>query len=80
MGKKFRIELDGIDVGQIVDGITSRAESWQKTADFLETGYSFDDSFVCEECSDADEATKIAAHFSSIAACIQRQVTEQGGW
>jgi hypothetical protein len=46
----------------------------------LETGYSFDDSFVCEECSDADEATKIAAHFSSIAACIQRQVTEQGGW
>jgi hypothetical protein len=80
MGKKFTIKLDSVDVGQLLDGLTSRAESWQKTADFLQTGYSADDSFICEECTDPDEATSIANHFATIAKSIERQVNEQGGW
>ena len=47
---------------------------------FMESGYSSDDSFICEECTDADEATQIAKHFAAIAASIEQQVAEQGGW
>jgi hypothetical protein len=80
MGKKFTIVLDSIDVGQLLDGLKSRAESWRKTGDFIESGYSSDDSFICEECSDAEEATNIAKHFAAIAVSVERQVAEQGGW
>ncbi len=34
----------------------------------------------CEECSDADEAQKIADHYQRIINAIERQVDEQGGW
>ncbi|MGH8094178.1 MAG: hypothetical protein ACREIF_12020 [Chthoniobacterales bacterium] len=80
MDKKFAIVLDSIDVGQLLDGLTTRAEAWHKTADFMESGFSGDDSFICEECADAEEAERIAKHFEAIAARIQRQVGEQGGW
>ncbi len=80
MGKKFTIELDSVDVGQLLDGLESRAESWRKTADFMESGYSGDDSFICEECTDAVEATHVAKHFAAIAASIEQQVAQQGGW
>ena len=39
-----------------------------------------DDSFACEECSDADEAQKIADHYQRIITAIERQIEEQGGW
>ena len=80
MSKKFTIVLDSVDVGQMLDGIEARAESWRKTVDFMESGYSSDDSFICEECTDADEGTQIAKHFAAIAASIDQQVAEQGGW
>lgn len=80
MGKKFTIVLDSIDVGQLLDGLESRAESWRKTADFMESGYSRDDSFICEECSDPEEARKISKHFEAVAAAIEKQIAEQGGW
>jgi hypothetical protein len=80
MGNKFTIVLDSIDLGQLLDGLTTRAEAWRKTAEFVESGYSADDSFICEECTDAEEATKIAEHFKAIAKSIERQVGEQGGW
>jgi hypothetical protein len=80
MGKQIRISLDSLDVGQLLDGLRERAESWQKTAEFLESGYVADDSFICEECSDANEATQIAEHYQSLAVSIEWQVDEQGGW
>ena len=80
MGRTFRINIDGFNLGQLLDGLRIRAESWRKTADYLETGFSADDSFICEECDDAEEATKIADHYDRIIALIDRQVQEQGGW
>ena len=80
MGKQIRIILDSLDVGQLLDGLRTRAESWQKTSEFLESGYIADDSFVCEECSDADEASQIAEHYRRLVVSIERQVDEQGGW
>jgi hypothetical protein len=35
---------------------------------------------VCEECSDADEAQKIADHYQRIISAIERQIEERGGW
>jgi hypothetical protein len=80
MGKQIRISLDSLDVGQLLDGLRQRAESWQKTAEVLESGYVADDSFICEACSDLKEATQIAEHYRSLVVSIERQVDEQGGW
>ena len=80
MGKTFHVRLDGFDVGQILDGLRCRQESWTDTAIYLRDEYFPDDSFVCEECSDADEAQKIANHYQRIINAIERQVDEQGGW
>jgi len=80
MGKTFRITIDSFDLGQILDGLRVRAESWHNTAKYLESGESPEDFFVCEECRDAEEATQIADHYDKIISAIQRQVEQQGGW
>jgi len=69
-----------LDLGQLLDDLRIRAESWRKTADYLESGFAPDDSFICEECSGSEEATNIADHYDRIIALIERQVQEQGGW
>ena len=80
MGKTFHLTIDGFDLGQILDGLRCRQESWANTAIFLREDYFPDDSFVCEECSDADEAQKISDHYQRIISAIERQIEEQGGW
>lgn len=80
MGKQFRILLDSIDVGQALDGLRFREESWANTAIYLRDGYFPDDAFVCEECSDPDEAQKIAEQYRRIISGIERQIQAQGGW
>jgi hypothetical protein len=80
MGKEFHIRLDGFDLGQILDGLRCRQESWANTAIYLRDDYFPDDSFACEECSNADEAQNIADHYQRIINAIERQVDEQGGW
>ncbi len=80
MGKHLTLTLDSLDVGQLLDGLRSRVESWRETAEFMESGHSNDDAFVCEECTDSDEAEQIANHYEKIVASIERQVGEQGGW
>ncbi len=57
-----------------------RAEAWEKTAIYLESGYSSDDSLICEECSDATEARNLARHYRAIISKVEKQVREQGGW
>ncbi len=80
MGKQLYLKLDSLDVGQILDGLHSRQESWANTAIYLRDGYFPDDAFVCEECSDASEAQKIANHYQRIISAVERQVAAQGGW
>ena len=80
MGKQFHLTLDSLDVGQILDGLQSRQESWANTAIYLRDGYFPDDAFVCEECSHADEAQKIANHYQRIIDAVERQVAAQGSW
>lgn len=72
MGKIFHIELDALDLGQIIDGLEVRATAWEKTAAYHGSGVS-PTGFIVEECNDADEANRIAAHYRSIIAKIQTQ-------
>ena len=80
MGKKLTIVLDSLDLGQLVEGLQAREEAWRKTAEFMESGYAPDNSFVCEECTDAAEAARIANYYGRIIRSIEKQVSRQGGW
>ena len=77
MNKTYVIELDSLDVGQLLDGLRCREESWRNTAIYFRHGVAPDDNFICEECSDADEAESIADHYRSIIAKIKKQQEEQ---
>jgi hypothetical protein len=76
--RTFRIELSQMDLGQLLDGLTIRAEAWEITARSYRTGEISDDILV-EECRDADEAEQIARHYRSIISNIRKQQEEQGG-
>ena len=68
--RKFTIELDDFDLGQVLDGLEARATIWEKTAQFHRTGKA--DTLI-EECRDVEEAEKIAAHYRSIITKIRKQ-------
>jgi len=68
--RKYKLELDDFDLGQLLDGLETRAVIWENTAEFHRTGES---DTVIEECRDAEEAEKIAAHYRSIIAKVRTQ-------
>jgi hypothetical protein len=72
------IALDSLDVGQLLDGLRAREESWRKTAEYLETGYSAEDSFICEKCHDLHEAEKIAQHYGKITSRFSNKWNRKG--
>lgn len=74
--KQYVIRLNGLDLGQLIDGLESRATAWRLTATYLETGEA-PDGFVIEECDDAEEARRIAEHYQCILGTILRQQAEQ---
>ncbi len=70
--KKYRVELEANDFGQILEGLEARAEAWEKTAVYHRTGESPPD-FIVEECSNEHEANGIARHYRSIITKIRKQ-------
>lgn len=76
MSKTYVLRLNDHDLGQLLDGLEARAIAWSRTADYHRTGESPPD-FSVEECNDADEAKRIATHYRSIIAKIQKQREEQ---
>ncbi|MGV3754028.1 MAG: hypothetical protein ACO1QS_01445 [Verrucomicrobiota bacterium] len=78
MGKTFHLKLEANDLGQLLDGLRCRAESWRSTATFLKTGESPEEFFMIEECRDAEEAESIAADYERIIAEMVRQREKQG--
>jgi len=68
--RKYTIELDECDLGQVLDGSESRASIWEKTAQFHRTGGA---DTIIEECRDAAEADKIAIRYRSIIDKIGKQ-------
>ena len=72
MRRIYRIELDDLDLGQLLDGLETRAEAWEETAEYHRTAES-PPGFIVEVCTDAEEADKIATHYRSIIRKIQQQ-------
>lgn len=77
MGKTYTIRLEQNDLGQLLDGLRNRSESWHDTAGYLVSGISPRDDFIIEECSDAEEARMIAEHYDRIISDIAAQMTAQ---
>ena len=78
MATTYCIELNDLDLGQLLDGLETRAESWERTAEYLRTeAMPAGEFFVIEECSDPEEADAIAAHFRAIIRTIQTQMEAQ---
>lgn len=77
MAKTYTLRLEENDLGQLLDGLRSRSESWHDTAEYLESSISPRDDFITEECSDFEEARSIADHYDQIISTITAQVTAQ---
>lgn len=77
MSKTYLLRLEENDLGQILDGLIAREESWRKTAEYFRSGYNPDDSFVIEECSGEQEANQLALFYGRIIRNLERQRDEQ---
>ena len=78
MAKQYTIKLDEYDLGQILDGLQVRADSWLRTAEYLKTGEMSDDSFfIIEECSEHEEADRLAARYLDIIKNLRSQMQGQ---
>lgn len=75
MGKDCTFTLNENDVGQLLDGLAIRAESWDRTADYLRDGSMPEgEIFIIEDCSEPTEAVAIAEHYRSIIKKIRIQI------
>ncbi len=75
MPTTYQITLNDLEVGQILDGLEMRAESWERTAKYLRTQKIPDgEFFIVEECSKPEEAQGIAERYRSIIARIRVQI------
>ena len=72
MGMK-KVELNEVEWGQVMDGLTCRAEQYELTAQFHETGSADGDIL---EVRDAKEARNIAAHYRKIVGEIRGQLRD----
>jgi hypothetical protein len=78
MAKTYHIELDDLELGQLLDGLEIRAESWERTADYLRDGTtSHAEFFTIEECNKPEEADGIAKSYRSIISKISSQMEAQ---
>lgn len=78
MARNYRIELGEHELGQLLDGLEVRAESWRRTAEYLRTEDTPDgEFFTIEECSDEEEADELASLYESIIGKIRKQMEAQ---
>ena len=66
-----QVELTQDDWGQVVDGLACRAEQYEATAGFYETGVAEGEIL---EVSDADEARSLAAVYWALVDKIRKQL------
>lgn len=77
LDKEYVIRLNGFDLGQLIDGLEARANAWRNTATYLTTGETPTDEFIAEECTDAEEADRLAEHYEKIIRKVMEQQAEQ---
>jgi hypothetical protein len=71
------LKLPKLFVGQILDGLRIRAESWERTKDYLADGVIDPDDPYIEECNDEIEARQIEAFYREIIKEIETQLAAQ---
>ena len=72
MDNNVTLTISRTDVTQILDALSQRLETWKNTRVFLQKGYA-DENYCIEECSDAEEANRIADRYSKIIRLIEQQ-------
>jgi hypothetical protein len=73
MDKEVTLKLPDNMVGQILDGLRERTKVWRDTEQYMEEGYTDDESCFIEECTSAHEARSIAEYYEEIIGCIEKQ-------
>jgi len=68
------ISLERNDIGQIIDGLTVRMESYEFTARFLDDEELNLDHLLIEDVRDSDEARELAGYYRRIIETISRQI------
>jgi len=72
------LKLPKLFVGQILDGLRIRAESWEHTKIYLSDGVVVDPDDPCiEECSDEREARQVETFYREIIKEIEAQLDAQ---
>jgi len=69
------LTLPRLAVGQILEGLEIRAEAWKYTEEYLRTGHARE-PYIIEDCSDPEEAEKIAAYYREIIESIKSQLND----
>jgi hypothetical protein len=72
---KATITLARNDLDQIIDGLTQRMESYERTAEFLDDESHNLEGFLIEEVRDSTEARTLTSHYRRIIEEITRQLT-----
>ena len=72
MDKNITLTLPSLMIGQILDALYMRLESWEYTEEYLNTGHARE-PYCIEECSNPDEAHQIADYYKEIIESIEKQ-------
>lgn len=72
MEKNITLALPSLMVGQILDALYIRLDSWEYTEEYLNTGH-VHEPYLIEECSNPDEAHQIADYYKDIIESIEKQ-------
>lgn len=72
MEKNITLTLPSLMVGQILDAIYIRLDSWEYTEEYLNTGH-VHEPYLIEECLNPDEAHQIADYYKEVIKSIEEQ-------
>ena len=72
MDENVTLIISRSDATQILDGLCQRLETWRYTERYLQTGYA-DESYCVEECSDVEEAHRIAKSYGALINSVEQQ-------
>ncbi len=72
MDKNITLTLPSLMLGQILDALCMRLETWKYTEEYLNTGH-VHEPYIIEECSNPDEARQIADYYKEIIKSIEKQ-------
>ena len=74
MNNEVTLNLSRLEAGQILDALLEQLEIWRYTERYMHTGY-VEEPYCVKECTDENEAGKIAKFYESIIQAIEKQIS-----